>query len=131
MAKILVRDVAATTASRQELYRLLASHLQSPEERRKFLLAGERIPTTAGGEAAAATPSPMLISGVAPSRPLTPEVTERARQVLARYIGPMASVLTRRAAQNASDEAQLYSLLAEKLREEERERFLSDAARHR
>jgi serine/threonine-protein kinase len=131
MAKILVRDAAATTASRQELYQLLASHLQSPEERRKFLLAGERVPTTEGGKAAAATPSPMLISSVAPSRPLTPEVTERARQVLARYIGPMASVLTRKAAQNASDEAQLYSLLAEKLTEEERERFLSDAARHR
>jgi serine/threonine-protein kinase len=131
MAKILVRDAAATTASRQELYRLLASHVQSPEERRKFLLAGERMPTTAGGKAAAATPSPMLIPGMTPSRPLTPEVTERARQVLARYIGPMASVLTRRAAQNASDEAQLYSLLAEKLTEQERERFLSDAARHR
>lgn len=131
MAKILVRDASATTASRQELYRLLAGHLQSPEERRRFLLAGERLATTAGGTAAAATPNTMLLSGLATSRPLTPEVTERARQVLARYIGPMASVLTRRAAQNASDEAQLYALLAEKLTEDERERFLREAAKHR
>jgi hypothetical protein len=43
----------------------------------------------------------------------------------------MASVLTRKAAQNTSDEAHLYSVLAEKLTEEERERFLRDAAKYR
>src|SRR5205807_8701968 len=42
MARILVREAAATTASRQELYRLLASHLRTPQERRQFLMTSER-----------------------------------------------------------------------------------------
>jgi serine/threonine-protein kinase len=131
LAKILVRDAAATTASRQELYRLLASHLQSPDERRKFLLAGARIPTGPGSKPAGTVPHETLISGLVPARPLTPELTQRACQALARYVGPLATILTRKAAQNASDEAHLYSLLAEKLTEEERERFLSDVAKQR
>src|SRR5262249_27729378 len=48
VARILVRDAAATTASRQELYQLLAAHLQTAEERRQFLLSGERVGTGPG-----------------------------------------------------------------------------------
>ena len=129
MARILVRDAAATTASRQELYQLLASHLQSPEERRKFLMAGERTATGTGGTAPGGS-GPVVISGFNAGRPLTPESTLRACQVLARYIGPIATIIARKAAQSATCEAHLYSLLAEKVDSRERERFLKDAAKH-
>ena len=125
MARILVRDAAATTASRQELYQLLASHLESEDERRRFLTAGGEKLTTGS------KPARSISGGVrppgAPPRPLTPEATQYACQVLARYIGPIAAVVTRKAAQNATDEAQFLSLIAEKVADEaERERFLRE-----
>jgi serine/threonine-protein kinase len=126
MARILVRDAAANTASRQELYQLLASHLQSAEERRQFLLSGER--SSPGVMPPPGAPSVVARAAFGPSRPLTPEATQRACQLLARYIGPIATIVTRKAAQNATDEAQLYALLAEKVAEgAERDRFLREA----
>jgi serine/threonine-protein kinase len=126
VARILVRNAATTTRSRQEIYRLLSDHLRTPEERQRFLLAGQTGPSST---VPAAIPNPTVSSNIA-RRPLTTEVTQRASQLLARYIGPIATVLTRRAAQTAADEAQLYSMLAEKLADkEERERFLMEAER--
>ena len=122
MARILVRDAAATTASRQELYQLLASRLQSPEERRQFLLFAERN-NPAG---------PGVTPGIGPALPLTAEGTQRASQLLARYIGPIATIVTRKAAKTASDEAQLYALLAEKIAAgPERDRFIREVQRRR
>ncbi|MBV9723595.1 MAG: serine/threonine protein kinase [Gammaproteobacteria bacterium] len=140
MARILVRDAAANTASRQELYRMLATHLHTAEERRKFMLAAERSATTGGGgmPAQMAMPAqtpPRALSrpvGTGSARPLTPEATQRACQLLARYIGPIASVVTRRAAQNVTDEAQFYALIAEKIAEgPERDRFMREVLRGR
>jgi serine/threonine-protein kinase len=128
MARILVREAAATTGSRQEVYRLLASHLRTPEERRQFLPAGDGAPT-----APDSTTPPSVADGVVSSStgvPLTAEITQRASQLLAHYLGPIAAVVTRRAAQTAADEAHLYSILAEKLTDTaERERFLLEARR--
>ena len=122
MARILVRDAAATTASRQELYQLLARHLQSPEERRQFLLFAELNNPPGSG----------VTPGIGPARPLTAEGTQRASQLLARYIGPIATILTRRAAKTATDEAQLYALLAEKVAAgPERDRFIREVERRR
>ena len=131
MARILVRDAAATTASRQELYQLLATRLQSAEERRQFLLSGERS-ATGPGVTPAGVPSGSLKAGSGPSKPLTAEATQRACQLLARYIGPIATIVTRKAAQTAADEVQFYALLAERVVEgPERERFMREAQRRR
>jgi serine/threonine-protein kinase len=132
MARILVRDAAATTASRQELYQLLASHLETEDERRRFLTAGgERIATGSGSKPAGRVSGGLRPPG-GPPRPLTPEATQYACQVLARYIGPIASVVTRKAAQNATDEAQFFAAIAEKVADErERERFLRELQRPR
>jgi serine/threonine protein kinase len=129
MARILVREAAATTGSRQEVYRLLASHLRTPEERRQFLPAGDLLPTEPGSTAPPSVADSVVSSNVA-GVPLTAQITQRASQLLARYLGPIAAVVTRRAAQTAADEAQLYSILAEKLTDTaERERFLMEARR--
>jgi eukaryotic-like serine/threonine-protein kinase len=130
VARVLVQDAAATTASRQELYRLLAGYLKTPEERRRFLQAGD-LGSTNPGEPPLRTTNAIIFANIV-GRPLTPEATQRATLLLARYVGPIAGLLTRKAAQTASDEAQLYSMLAEKVTDaRERERFLMDAGRQR
>lgn len=128
MARILVRDAAATTASRQELYRLLASHLKTPEERRQFLVRSERAATTPGG-AAPVISDVVMISGLSAERPVTPESTQRAGEMLKRYLGPMGPLVARKCAQSATDEAHLYALLAEKVDPKERDRFLAELLR--
>ena len=131
VARVLVQDAAATTASRKELYQLLANRLETPEERRRFLQAGgESVSLDTGGPPVRATNAIVFSSIV--GRPLTSEATQRATVLLARYLGPIAGILTRKAAQTATDEAQLYALLAEKVTDAaERERFINEAARQR
>jgi len=126
LAPILVRDAAAATASRRELYGLLAERLK-PEDRRRFQ---ERMDTGSGASTPPGASNEVLISGS--GRPLTPEATERACKLLARYLGSMAEMVTRKAAQTAVDEAQLYSMLAQKVTDgADRKRFLAEAGRGR
>ena len=123
MAKVLVRSAAANTASRQQLYALLADHLHTPDERRRFL-AGESAALASAHMAAPSAPP----SGVPGGRSLTPDMLQRASQLLSRYIGPIASIVTKKAAQTAVDEPQLYSMLASKLSDPaEQQRFMHDA----
>jgi eukaryotic-like serine/threonine-protein kinase len=130
VARVLVQDAAATTASRQELYRLLASYLKTPEERRQFLKGGGQA-STDPGEPPLSTTNAIIFANIV-GRPLTPEATQRATLLLARYLGPIACLLTRKAAQTAIDEAQLYAMLAEKVADvTERERFIMEAGRQR
>src|SRR5437588_6575 len=121
MARILVREAAATTASRQELYRLLASHLRTPQERRQFLMTSERAWSGAAGDA--------VISGLSAGRAVTAEATHQVGEVLKRYLGPMGPIVARKCAQSATHEAHLYALLAEKVDPRERARFLAEASK--
>jgi serine/threonine-protein kinase len=132
VARAMVRDAAANTGTRQQLYELLASRLRSPEEKHRFLESeigasgtGRKALSLSAGNVAA-------VSGIQAGRPLTPEVQQRASQLLARYLGPIAATVTNKAARNAVDEAHLYSLLAQKLPDPiEQQRFLDDAGRSR
>jgi serine/threonine protein kinase len=129
VAKILVRSAASNTANRQQLYAMLADHLHTPEERRRFL-AGEAAAGATGPQMAPAPNIAATPSGIHGGRPLTPEMLQRATQLLSRYLGPIASVLTKKAAQTAVDEPHLYSLLASKLSDPaEQQRFMRDAER--
>jgi eukaryotic-like serine/threonine-protein kinase len=132
VARVLVQDAAATTASRKELYQLLANRLQTPEERRRFLQAGGESAASVetGGPPQRAT-NAIVFSNIV-GRPLTSEATQRATALLARYLGPIAGLLIKKAAQTATDEAQLYAMLAEKVTDAaERERFIKEAGRPR
>jgi len=124
LAKVLMRSAASNTANRQQLYAMLAGHLHTPEERRRFL-AGEAAAAATGPQKSVAT-----TSGLRGGQPLTPEMLQRATQLMSRFVGPIASVLTKKAAQTAVDEPHLYSLLAGKLSDPaEQQRFLRDAER--
>jgi serine/threonine-protein kinase len=126
MARVLVRQAAGRTASSQELYRLLVDSLHTREERRRFLM---KVAPTAPRATLPDVGGPLVVSRIGRG-PLTPEVLQRASKLLARRIGPIAQVLCQRAARTAGDEAQLYSMLAQKLTDDaERERFLAEAAR--
>ena len=125
LAKVLVRSAASNTANRQQLYAMLADHLHTPEERRRFL-AGEAGVGVTGPQAAPVA----VISGSQRGRPLSPETLQRAAQLLSRYVGPIATVLAKKAAQTAVDEPHLYSLLASKLSDPaEQQRFIREAER--
>ena len=127
VAKVLVHSAAANTANRQQLYAMLADHLHTPEERHRFL-AGEA--RTGSNPHKSLSASPAATSGVHVGRPLTPELLERVTQLLSRYLGPIAPILTKKAAQTAVDESQLYSLLAGKLSDPvEKARFMREAQR--
>lgn len=126
LAKVLVRSAASNTANRQQLYAMLADHLHTPEERRRFL-AGEAGAGVTGPQTAAPVAT---TSGLQRGRPLTPETLQRAAQLLSRYLGPIATVLAKKAAQTAVDESHLYSLLAGKLSDPaEQQRFIREAER--
>jgi eukaryotic-like serine/threonine-protein kinase len=129
MARVMVRKAAASTANRQQLYELIASHLRTPEERRRFL-GGDTTPAPPAKDhmrPPAPTVADPALSGQ-PGRPVTSEETERAAKLLANYLGPLAFVLARKAAQTATNDVQLYQLLAANVPDaRERESFLRDA----
>jgi serine/threonine-protein kinase len=113
------------------LYQLLANRLETPEERRRFLQAGGEYVAAESGEPPPRATNAIVFANIV-GRPLTSEATQRATVLLARYLGPIAGILARKAAQTAGDEAQLYAMLAEKVTDAaERERFIKEARRQR
>jgi serine/threonine-protein kinase len=134
MAPILVRRAAANTANRRQLYEQLANHLRTAEERRRFLQGESAIKDPASHQGATGQSGEPLsvtrISGIQRGRPVTPETTLRAGRLLAQYLGPIATVVAKKAAETAADEAHLYSLLAAKLQDPvERDQFIDAASR--
>ena len=131
MAKVLVQRAASRTSNRPQLIEVLASHL-GPEERYRFR-AAEAAETTDSQKVRSGTTAPdSPRSGLNSGQQLTPETTQRAAQLLARYVGPIAAILAERAAQTAVDEADLYTLLAQKLPDPaDQDRFISQAEQGR
>ena len=119
------------TYSGRERYELLARDLCASDQRNRFL-AGESQPPDTGIVAPPPSDSndkAAPLSTVPPSL-ITPEVLQRATQLLARYVGPVATVVAKRIAPAASDEAHLYALLADTLQDPvERASFCYIAAR--
>ncbi len=131
LAKVVVRKAASRAIDRDEFHLLLAESIKAPDDRAAFLSA-----INAHGEA----PGPLGDRKFLSSRPaehsqalqwdapLTPVALEQAAQVLARYVGPLAGVLTRKASQRAHNLQALYLILAEHIgTETERSRFLQEA----
>jgi serine/threonine-protein kinase len=129
VAKVLVRRGAANTVDIDMLYALLAENLSSPEER-SALLAGKRrlqgVPPRQPG-ATTMTVRANVAAGTRQTAPLTPEAVEQATRRLIVYLGPIAKVLAKRAAEHASTRHHFHLLLAEKIIDPvERDRFLHD-----
>jgi eukaryotic-like serine/threonine-protein kinase len=137
MARILVRQAAAQAQDARELYALLAGHIDDPHERERFARLGTREasgsrpnPTQPG---TAAARSATRGAGVAPTsglrrapRPLEQAFIDQTTTRLAVYLGPIAKVVARKAAQQAHDADEFVQLVAEHIGTQEREAFLRE-----
>jgi serine/threonine-protein kinase len=113
----MVRTTARDAASAEALCERLSESIDAPAERARFLAdVGKRLQGVAS-----------LSGSLPPTGPTLPEAEiERVQQDLARYIGPMAKVLVRRAAATATSTTALRESVAQHLEQPaERTAFLA------
>ena len=133
LAKVLVKRALASATTLDELYSALATNLSNPADRKAFLAArldSGGQPTGQGAvHAERLDPVGTGMEGRNPAldREIDREALDRAIRILARYVGPISTVLVKRAAQNTRSVRGLYLLLAERVTAAERERFLQDS----
>ena len=105
LGRTLVHDAALAADGYEDLCRRLAEHILSERERQTFLARCQPVMP-------AAAPAPVP----APSAEMiTPEVITAAEKALARYVGPLARTLAKRAARTAASQAEFYRILAGEL----------------
>ena len=137
ISSIVTRRTAAQAKDPVELFRLLAAMLHTEPDRRAFLAGKDdllrRFPRAQqpGVSPGAGQPTPPVAPPAAPAASrteLTAEAVRRASELLARHIGPVASVLAERARPRAESLRALYLALAEHVHDPaERARFLAEA----
>jgi serine/threonine-protein kinase len=151
MAKLIVRNAASQTHDRFELCSILAGNIIDPEMRQKFVDAfnatGSGVRARAGATDARGTggssPSGHAHSrtGAAPSvpgtthprdtgthgAPLEPAFVAQITARLAVYIGPIAPIVTKRAAREAKNRIDFLRRVAENLGTQDRVAFLREA----
>jgi serine/threonine-protein kinase len=134
MARIFVRQAAAQAHDARELYALLGVHIADPRAREKFEAQG--APPDASGshtrrtqaQGTAASRSTQHTSGTRTraSRPLEQAFVDQTTSRLAVYLGPIAKVVARKAAQQAKDTDEFVQLVAEHVGTQERTAFLRE-----
>jgi len=129
VAKVMVRRGAARTTDIDILYRLLAENLTNPAEHSAFLAGRQRLQGVPRSEPGATTV--LAPTAQAPATgltvQLTPDAIAEATRRLTTYLGPIAKVVAKRAAAQATSRRHFHLLLAEKLTDpKERARFLHE-----
>lgn len=130
VAKVMVRRAGRLTTDVGELYAKLAEDLGSADERKAFMATRAQLTGVPPRKASAArtvpeggTPS----GGRAGGMPVTTEAMDAAQRRLAAYVGPIAKVIVKKAATQATSSRQFYLLLADNIgTEAERTRFLDE-----
>jgi len=134
MAKVIVRRAAAQTVDRSELCAILSDSITDPESRRRFVTAfnkagGGQSSTGASGvrtgSAATRVTSPGTRTGTM-AGPVEAAYVEQVTSQLAVYIGPIAQVLTKKAARESRNRAEFVRRCAENLGTQERAAFLRE-----
>ena len=134
MAKILVRQAAGRAHDTRELYALLAAHIPDPGERERFEAHGRSDASGAHtGRQAGTGRATIHARGTAVSsgsrlraRPLEQAFVEQTTSRLAVYLGPIAKVVAKKAAQQAHDSDEFVKLVAEHIGTQERSAFLRE-----
>jgi serine/threonine protein kinase len=132
VAKVLVRRAARDHKRMDDLVGALLSSIDMRADQEAFsravlgrLAAPSRVPAVAGVDSL--TPVPSSANAAGPL--LTADDLERATKLLVRYIGPIARVVTRRAATDGVSRRDFLNTVALSLDDEtQRERFLREAA---
>jgi len=135
IAKVLVSGAVRNAANPDALCELLAKNIANPDERRNFLREARRELSSAASSTrilqqsrADAAAVPPTIGGSLPANPpsaIAQTSIDVAQMELARFIGPIARVLVKRALASSSTPAELWTALAEHIeRPEDRAAFL-------
>ena len=128
MAKVLVRQAAKTHSDLASLKTAIAQHLSTDEDRKRFnaKLGAATGAATTGGSKVTGAGSKLTSADSGASQTLAPEVVAAAQRVLTSQIGPIASIVVKKAAAKARTQEQLFVLLAEQVNEgAERETLLA------
>jgi serine/threonine-protein kinase len=138
MAKVLVRQAAKACGDLPSLKAAIAEHLQTDQDRQRFLAKfdaatspGSKIAT--GTKATGVTTAPSAIGSMAASpgtATLSPETVAHGLKVLTQHMGPIATVVVKKASAKTSSATHFFQLLAEQVSEgPERERLLAELRR--
>ena len=134
IARILVRNAARQAKDFASLIKALAELLTVPANRSEFLRQNARRTAMASSPApvvdndATVVPGASTVAGFAGPGPTAQEIAQAAR-LLAVYLGPIAPVLVRKAAQPGVSRAGFLAGLTERLSETEKQSFLKDFER--
>ena len=124
IAPVVTRNAAKKSLSIPALAAAVAGEIADEKARDGFLrkFSSGEGPSKPGGGATARA------SDLTISQKFTPEVLQKAEADLARYIGAIAKVVVRRAAAKARDEAELYLLISDEIKDPaERKSFIRKA----
>ena len=135
MARLIVRRAAAQTTDRAELCAILSDSIADPESRRRFVDAFTRMGGShsssgiSGVRSGTRTPTKSTTRSAATGTMATPLEAAYVDDVTARlavYIGPIAQVLTRKAARESRTRGEFARRCAENLGTQERAAFLRE-----
>lgn len=134
LARIIVRRAATTSADLGELYSQVADKLDSDEARKGFRDGLTRLGLKPQAPANTAERTGVVVTAATSASVLQTEIStsdlERATRVLARYLGPIAGVLVKKAARDTRSVDALHAALTLHFDEPvERSRFLADLAK--
>ena len=132
IARVLMREALGKSPSLEELCRSLSDKIPNDEARTRFLRQALALPSrTAPGRPGAAEVQTIIRASASGSAPapaatsLSETEIEHAQRELARFLGPIAKVLVKRALASASTPQQLWAALAPHIdRPADREAFL-------
>jgi eukaryotic-like serine/threonine-protein kinase len=134
MARVMVKKAAAKSRDTAELYALLAESITDPEVRKKFAASmagdtGERSAADqsgAGGHGTVPPPQRSLSGAAEALAPLDPAFVEQTTSRLAVYLGPVAKIVARKAAKEATTRQEFVQRVAGHLGTQERVAFLRE-----
>ncbi|HZQ96076.1 MAG TPA: protein kinase [Candidatus Sulfotelmatobacter sp.] len=129
LAKMVVRKAALQARNTADLLEIVAASIKQRKDRQAFLEGNAGWPEGAEERAIASPQRPASVP--VPTGPggslISSADVDRARRLLAEYIGPLAGVLTKKASRQASSVQEFYVLLSEHVKSGvERSRFLRD-----
>jgi serine/threonine protein kinase len=110
IAAVVVRNAAKKAVSIAALVDAVAREIESDADRRAFV-------KKFGGGDSTSRPAEPSVRELSVSEKFSADVLQRAERALAQHIGAIAKVVVKRAAAKARDEAELYLLIADEIRD--------------
>lgn len=132
VAKVMIKRAGLQTTELDALYGILAENLATEAERKSFLatraqVSGAAPPKSQPGARTGTVEASTLLAARLAGAQLTPELVAAATKKLTARVGPIAKVVVKKAALQATTAQQFYTLLADSLpTESERVRFLEE-----